>query len=1097
MTAAACSLPILLFCSDEYNPFTDASNTRMYIAGSFGHGDTIELFSAETLTVMLSVPELADTFSVSSETNRLFEQGRKVFAADRRSLRRGPYELFFSMYDTGWQNIVFTLRRAGGEVTERTVSCFVRSPLAPEVVHGSYGASVALITGSVGDRDVLYKWNFGRGMVVTTTKPETTAVVYTSGVDHAGRLSVSDGYVASPEVAFEYALVDSVGPVVKFLDELYVRSGDTIITPDTMFLFRVVIKDRGPGGVDSASLNGVPFDLVDDTLYTKIFNRMDTVLVPQLMTLYAMDNFQYRNDTTLSFLLRFDPNVLHRSGLRLRLWVPPRDSTVFSVATKKLLGTLEHVAGDSIHARLRITVNGKTIHNDSLSGKGSVDWASIATFPDSVNLLGVTAYNSDGDSVAGIERVVIVEESAVDNLPPVIVAVLANGENANGLSIDARSVPLRIFAFDAGEGVDRILVNEKSADSENGVAWTCRALLEHKKGGEVFTIKVIDKAGLSADTSVILYNNTRPVPVYLPVPPIPLFTGTEYVDSFIVQDLDGDSLIYSIAEGNADLTISARGIIRWTPEVKDTGINTFQLNVYDGYDEIIHRMQVMVIEKSNLRPPVAFRTTEEAFPLWVEATRDTILVKLQTKDGTGMEPFTFEAVRSTDGRKLPLYGDTLRFSPALQDTGRLQMRITVTDHFRRADTLFPAVTIVPPNRPCHLVQIAGFDTLPDGRYDASALPDRDTLVFQIDDPDIALVEEFRAGRIQGGDRRMLVVDAKRQFTVVISGSDRTEGTDTVVVTVSDRAGHSDSIPVMVYYGTPPDTPVLAGPAVDSTVADSVVRFSWSGNDSDGYVRFTLLAGMCPGPLDTVATGLNESELTIAPVRTSGRYCWQVVATDGKSSVKSAVNAFRVRFPNHVAFITGEADFPAALEALRDTLSIQLELKTGTGTAPFTFSAFLDGADAVGSVDANTFTFVPSVADIGRRKLIITVTDANRNSDTLLPEVLVVPPNRPCSLAIVYDGVWNDDGSIDLSSTVEPDSLQFRVIDPDTSLVEQFSVTIKQLNLVENGVLDANRTISIILDPGRATSERDTVTVTVEDRAGHTASESVGIYYGVK
>ncbi len=1097
MSAVACSLLMLLFCADEYNPFTDASNTRMYIAGSFGNGDTIELFSTETLTVMLSVPELADTLSVSSETNRLFELGRKVFAADTRSLRRGPYELFFSMYDTGWQDIVFALRRSGGEVTEKKVTCFVRSPLTPEVVHGSYGASVVLSTGSVGDRDVLYKWNFGRGMVVTTTKPETTAVVYTSGVDHAGRLSVSDGYVASPEVAFEYALVDSIGPVVTFLDELYVRSGDTVMTADTMFLFRVVIKDRGPGGVDSASLNGVPFDLIDDTLYTKLFNRMDTVSTPLRMTLYAMDNFQYRNDTTLSFLLRFDPNVLHRSGLRLRLWVPPRDSTVFSVATKKLLGTVEHVAGDSIDARIRITVNGQTIYNDSLSGKGSVDWASNATFNDSINLLGVTAYNSDGDSVAGIERVVIVRESAVDNLPPVIVAVLANGENANGLSIDSESVPLRIFAFDAGEGIDRILINGKSADSENGVAWTYRALLEHKKGGEVFSIEVTDKAGLSTDTSVVLYNNTRPFPVYIPVPPIPLFTGTEYIDSFIVRDLDGDSLSYSLAEGTTDLTISDKGIIRWIPEVKDTGINTFQLNVYDGYDEIIHRMQVMVIEKSNLRPPVAFRTTEEAFPLWVEATRDTILVKLQTEDGTGMEPLTFEAVRSTDGRKLPLYGDTLRFPLALQDTGRLQMRIMVTDRFKRADTLFPAVTIVPPNRPCRLVQIAGFDTLSDGRYDASALLDRDTLVFRIDDPDIALVEEFDASRIQGGNRQKLVVDVKREFSCVISGTDRTEGTDTIVVTVSDRVGHSDSIPVMVYYGTPPDYPVLSGPAVDSTVVDSVVRFSWSGNDPDGYVRYTLLMGMCPGPLDTAGTGLKKTELTVTPVRTSGRYCWQVMASDGKSSVKSAVNTFRVRLPNHVVFTTGEEEFPVALEALRDTLSMQLVVKAATGTAPFTFGAFLNGAYEVGAFDANQFTYIPSVADTGRQKLVITVTDANRNSDTLLPEVLVVAPNRPCSLAVVYNGTWSDDGSIDMSNTIESDSLEFRVIDPDTSLVEHFSVTIKQLNLVETGVLDANRTVSIILDPGRATTERDTVAVTVEDRAGHTASESVEIYYGVK
>ena len=83
----------------------------------------------------------------------------------------------------------------------------------------------------------------------------------------------------------------------------------------------------------------------------------------------------------------------------------------------------------------------------------------------------------------------------------------------------------------------------------------------------------------------------------------------------------------------------------------------------------------------------------------------------------------------------------------------------------------------------------------------------------------------------------------------------------------------------------------------------------------------------------------------------------------------------------------------------------------------------------------------------------------------------------------------------MSNKPDADTVVFRVIDPDTSLTEHFTVTIRQLNVVETGRLDAGRIVSVILDPRKTSAERDTVQVTVEDRAGHGASESIEIFYG--
>ncbi|MBN1760313.1 MAG: hypothetical protein JW863_18440, partial [Chitinispirillaceae bacterium] len=490
---SCCFVLTILFCTDDYNPFKDPSNARMFISGSFGDGDTIVLFSTETLSVVIGVPGLADSFSVTASANRLFDGGSRIITdAVNGALGNGPFRFFISMYDTGRQEIRFVLRRTDGEITATTISCYVRMPLLPHVVTGSYGAEVSLITEGVKDRDVIYKWDFGRGTVITTTRPETTAVLYTSGTEHYGLLKVTDGYVESPPVSFDYALFDSIGPIIDLLEELYLVSGDTIVTPDTLFFFRVVIKDRGTGGVDSASINGKPFDLVDDSLYTTIINRMDTVSTSLRMTLFAIDNFQYYNDTSVTFHIRFDPGARPLSGLRLFLWVPPQDSTVFTARTKNLLGTIEHVAGDAIDTRLLITVNGEEVYDDTLVGKGSVDWVAPVTFSDSVNVLVIKAFNHQGDSLAGLQRLVRVQTASEDTAPPVIVAVLVGGEHANGLSVAASTVRMRVLAFDAAGEIERVEINGSELSSDNGVVWERTVALTHQNSGNVFRIKVTD-----------------------------------------------------------------------------------------------------------------------------------------------------------------------------------------------------------------------------------------------------------------------------------------------------------------------------------------------------------------------------------------------------------------------------------------------------------------------------------------------------------------------------------------------------------------------------------------------------------------------------
>lgn len=1091
---------LTLSCTGDYNPFLDATNTKLVItAMSFDNGDTIPLFRTDTISVMIAVSELAESLTVEAPANRFFTDGIKRFTAQEdQSLQRGPYHLTFSMYDTGHQEIVLTLKKKNGNELIRTFNCYVTSPLQPKTVTGAYGVPCTLSAAGVSDNNIIYEWDFGRGVVIFSTRPETTVVLQSSGIGHQGLFRATDGYTASPSVPFSFILTDTIGPVIEFIDELYKRSKDTVYTSDTTFFFSVLIHDQASGGVTEASIDDRPFDIVNNSLYTMVFNRMDTLEAVRRIVLFAMDDEQYRNTTTRVLYLKYDPSISLQSGLRLLIRVPPEDNIVYTSSTKSLYGTLEHLSGERFSVDLKISVNGRLSESIPLSGKGNAEWYTTISLTEASNIVSVTAFNETEDSVASDRRIIRFESDTIDHDPPVIVAVRVEGKDAGGAILRQKTVDMRIIAFDAGSGMNSLTVNGKSAVGNGSIVWDIPVECDHRITGSSFTITAGDKAGLSDDTTVVLYVNHAPLIEHVPVPPLPLVLGTKLIDSIVARDPgDGDSLQYHLVSGDTSLSIDKKGIIRWKPEKKHKGAQTFVFMVSDGYEEVYHTMEVVIVEKDELSDDVAFLTRLEDFPAWIEAEKDTVEVHLRIKNGTGTPPFTYHAVRLDNMRYIPVIGDTLLFIPEADDTGYISFILTVTDTFERSDTLHPSILVVPRNRPCTVRLQAGFDTTENGAFDLSRPDGADTLRFHIDDPDINKVESFSASIRRLGTTRQAMIDSQRVFSVALFSMEKDTGYDTLLVRVTDRVGHRDSLTYALYYGTPPVIPVAQWPASDSTIRDSIVYYSWSGNDVDGRVSYTVLAAECPETFVVIADNLTNSWFTISGVRKSARYCWRIIASDGKVTVRSDVNTFILLAPDHVQFTTDETDFPPALEALRDSLVISLELVENTGYQPFTFSGRLQESEHTLIFKKNTIHYLPTITDTGIQHLRIKVVDSVGNSDTLFPVIYISPPNRPCSLAVYYHNQYLSDDTLDISGISEPDTIQFQILDPDTVLTEQHTVTVRQLNSESSNVLNRQRLISIILDPQKSQLVRDTVRVSVEDRAGHTATERRIIYYGEK
>jgi hypothetical protein len=142
-------------------------------------------------------------------------------------------------------------------------------------------------------------------------------------------------------------------------------------------------------------------------------------------------------------------------------------------------------------------------------------------------------------------------------------------------------------------------------------------------------------------------------------------------------------------------------------------------------------------------------------------------------------------------------------------------------------------------------------------------------------------------------------------------------------------------------------------------------------------------------------------------------------------------------------------------------------------------------------------WAPLISDTGFEQLMVVVKDAFPNSDTLYPGILVVPPNRPCSLSLHFSSDTTKTGAIDLNGKRDNDTLVFRIIDPDNPLIERHDMSIfetrtRMRSIIDSAVVDS---FIIVLDP-LAFNGYDTMVAVVKDKAMHVDTLRQAVYYGM-
>lgn len=895
---AATVVLFLVACSNEYNPFADASNAGVVIASSetgIHHGDTLEIFSTSYLTVVVKVRELCDSLAVSAPGNRLWPHSDSTNSKDALD-STSEFSFAISYRDTGYQQIAVTLFRNDGIMVTETLGVHTQTPLNQPDVNSITGDTVTLKTPPVGDNDVNYFWSFGSGSIYSSQRCSLRVAPQTPFLKGTGRLWVSDGFAVSPESPFLFSFSDTVRPVITCVNEGFIGE-DTIFTSDSLFAFKVRVTDHQDRWVDSTSIDGGPFDSKSNRIYTKWFDRMyeHGPSNPKTVNVYALDHYENGNETTGTFHIVYSDTAPRSVPAEIVLVLPSVDSTVLGNDSVKILGFVRNHSLDTFNLSLAL-VHNATAHQDTASisvTDSTFEWN--LGLADGSNAILLRLFQPSSSTLIDIvERTVVYVPETPDTLSPRILSIRLNGTEATNLYTSKSTVAIAVEAADEGGTLDSLIINGSLIVPSTGSRWFHDTIaLEHIASGNEIFVRAVDKAGNDSSRTVIVYRN-RPALVQRAPASSQIPTDSLYSDTLIAFDPDGDTLAYEIIDGPDQMSVTNEGIVSWTPDTADTGTNRIIVRVWDGYQPVTVAFSLVVYIQGTLPPPpVRFGTAESDFPPFLEVGRDTLRIPLRVAPGTGVAPFAFDAyVRNADIPILTSGGDSVVWAPTIDDTGTAHLVVTVHDALPERDTLFPHILIVPPNRPCTIGSKFSSDTLSGGVIDLNGKQDADTLIFKISDPDNPVAERYDITISQWRTQLVHRIDSARvdSFRLVVD-PEAFDGYDTITVVVTDRGGNTDTLKKTLYYGMPPYSPQLIAPIAYGTISGTSVTLSWQTGDPDSdALRYEVYLGTNPQDLPLVAT-TTEPTHSIQGLSSSTSYYWRIVAHDWKSRTQGSVWEF--------------------------------------------------------------------------------------------------------------------------------------------------------------------------------------------------------------
>ncbi len=585
-------------------------------------------------------------------------------------------------------------------------------------------------------------------------------------------------------------------------------------------------------------------------------------------------------------------------------------------------------------------------------GQGGMSTATVTVSVGAVNDAPIAADDTYSTS----------EDLALDVLAPGVLA------NDGDVDLDALSATL----------VDDVTHGVLVLDADGSFTYTPTADFH---GTDGFTYTAGDGlADSNVATVTITVLSVNDAPVQAPIGPQTVDEEVELAFNVSATDVDGDALIFSLANGAAGgvplgAAISPDGAFSWTPdEIQGPATYTFDVCVSDGIADLVCETVTITVSEVNVAPvldPISDQTVDEGSSVTFTATASDVdvpsnVLSFSLEDGTGSIPL---------GASIDPGTGAFSWTPA--DDGVATFDVCVTDDGDPALSHCQPITITVANVDPVVDAGAGATIDEGGTFTGSG-----SFVDPGTDSWTATVDYGDASGVQA-----LALDPDRTF--VLSHLYADNGSFTVTVTVTDDDGGSGNDTLSVTVNNVAPSVALSGPETVDESADSYAySFLVSDPGDDTFTVTDLGCGM-GGTLvdDSLETTPDGGSFECLFLDGPADPIVGITVLDDDLAVGTdtlAVNVQNAK-PIYSAPLLGDLDNQAATEGTSQAFDLgsftdagtqdqpwEVEVDWGDGTAAQAFDASTQGA-----IDLTSHTY----AQDGSYSVSVSVTDKDGMSDS--------------------------------------------------------------------------------------------------------------------
>jgi hypothetical protein len=489
--SVAIVLVLMSTCVKDYNPFENYSNAQVTVlpdasSKNIREGDTLSIFTTETLAVFTTVREKIDSFIVRANGNRYWSSNtiKPPFSVN--------YLFLLSYPDTGKKQIYISTFKSNNTIDslQKPLALYVRSPLKQKDFTADYGAICTLSTPPMGDGTVMYAWTFDTAVIVQSPFNDNHTSVLGVQIEKklTGYLWVFDTIDTFKSTSTPFSYEFTVPPPQIQCASKGLQGGDTVVSGSDTLMFLLQFVNPSISGKDSIVIvkpvlqnNRLTYNTISGIYSRQLTGILAySVLNPEQVTVKAMNILP---DTTLwtldTFYLYYKPSGPQSELVRLQ-FLDPANSITTRLDSIFLIVDAFKLIQDSVIVKAQI--NGVKVvpldtFSDTANSAKTCMWtvhlpaASLASssFPDTIK---VTASNLKNVKEADTSLIIFHNSNVQDISPPHIWSIFINdylvpytqikNSSISPDTITKAKVKIKVLTVDNESGIDSVTITKLS-----------------------------------------------------------------------------------------------------------------------------------------------------------------------------------------------------------------------------------------------------------------------------------------------------------------------------------------------------------------------------------------------------------------------------------------------------------------------------------------------------------------------------------------------------------------------------------------------------------------------------------------------------------